>query len=129
MAECRSTNARGEPCGRAPRVGQSFCDVHSPDPEVQALVTDARRKGGSNSGAPESEPVPMVVDLWSVEGRMKVIEHAVRSTLALRSSVGRARALAALIRVAHKVSTATKLADLEARLRQLETKQRDRPWQ
>ncbi len=129
MSNCLGTTRSGDPCPVPARIGKSFCVNCSPDLEEQRA--EWRSKGGRATAmaAEEAQPPTEPVNLWSLAGRMRVLENTLATTMLLRNSAARARAVGGLVRLASEMMTAQELVELEARLVELETQQqRETPW-
>ncbi len=120
MADCLGTTRSGDPCPVPARIGKRYCVNCSPDLEEQRAAW--RSKGGRATAmaAEEADPPAEPVDLWSLAGRMRVLEHTLAATMALRNSAARARAVGGLVRLAADMLSAEAFAEFEKRLAELE---------
>jgi Zn-dependent M32 family carboxypeptidase len=73
--------------------------------------------------AEEAQPPTEPLDLWSLAGRMRVLEHTLAATMTLRNSAARARAGGGLVRLASEMMTAEQFAEFEKRLAELENEE------
>ena len=73
---CAALNKQGERCKAGVQTGAVYCFQH--DPEKQAEVAEARRRGGKQGGKQRSKPAPATpIDLSTPELQRRAIEQTI----------------------------------------------------
>ena len=73
---CKAVNRHGNPCQAGVAEGADYCFQH--DPEKQAAVAEARRRGGQQGGKQRSKPAPALpIDLSTPELQRRAIEQTI----------------------------------------------------
>jgi hypothetical protein len=128
-ASCRAIAHGGGPCQAPPLRDEDFCRMHSP--AHAEAVADARRLGGQRRRRDATVATAYDFDgLHAVQQIRRVLEIGVLGALELENSLSRSRTLAYLSQVALRTlevgELETRLADLEATLRQPPQRSRQR---
>ena len=120
---CRTTNRRGQACGAWPLRGGVYCFMHDPnrrDEQAQAREAGRRRQKRERLLRQTYD----LGDLQTPGGQLRLIEIVEQQALPLTTS---AAGVTAMARMIHEFRPLWELAQLERRLRQLETEDQWRP--
>lgn len=117
---CKAKTQDGKPCGGYAIEDSDFCFTH--DPSKEAERDEARSRGGENRPrAIHPMEYPADLDVKSAGGLLSLMEHAIKDTWTLETSVARGRTIGYLAQVQKGILEVGQLEDRVKKLEELAT--------
>lgn len=121
MNRCKAKTKNGKPCLGYAIEGSKFCFTHEPKRAAERAI--AHRRGGEHHPSQNDTPFPENINPRTAEGLLGLMEHVIRDTWGIESSLARSRTLGYLAQIQKGV---LEIGELEQRIAALETTLKER---
>jgi 5-methylcytosine-specific restriction endonuclease McrA len=116
--KCKAKTLDGKRCGGYAIEDSDYCFTHDPTKEDER--EEAHRRGGENRPRPiHAMEYPADLDVKSAAGLLSLMEHAIKDTWTLETSVARGRTIGYLAQVQKGILEVGQLEDRVNRLEEL----------